>query len=135
MKKLIVLAGLSFISLSTIAQTQDSALVNKLKNTRENVKDIRLYMDDAGQEFKAYYRTHTTGTILGFGGLAVGLLGTALNETNNKGVTTISPVVYVGAGISLVGWFITSIVAPIHIKNAGIIFQNAGVSIPLNKKK
>lgn len=122
---LLLLANYSF------AQTADSSLIDKLKNTRENVKDIRLFMHDAGFEFKMYYKYQSVGTILGIGGAAVTIVGASSPTIDNKGKSHVSPFVYAGAGVSLIGW----IVAPVYIKNAGIIFDNAGISIPLNKNK
>lgn len=85
-------------------------------------------MNNAGKELTSFCNQHGTGMGIAVGGLILTGIGVSVSSKQT------SSLVYIGGGISLVGW-IMEMSSYGHIHNAAKYLRGDMIVIPINKKQ
>lgn len=107
--------------LSFHAQAQQNTITAEELNER---------MVKASKHLREYHKYHVTGTVMIMSGAVISGIGAA-NSKSGK----VSPVVYFGGLVGLIGFGLQNFTAPLEIRRASIQLNPDGIGLSLKKRK
>jgi len=94
-----------------------------------SMDSVKRVFFKTGAELRKYAWLQNTGFVLEGGGAAAIILGATVNNSNDNN----RPVILIGTAVSLIGIILQGIAAT-HINRAGLILQQNGIAIALDRK-